>query len=65
MTEIYTILKPLPAGLITLPSGSVVKAGQWRNLEKLIAQRYLRPATEEEAKTLLKGKGGKNGSQSN
>lgn len=52
MTEIYTVLKPLPVGTTTLPSGSVVDAGQWKHLEKLITQRYLRPATPEEAATI-------------
>lgn len=52
MTEIYTVLKPLPVGTTTLPSGSVVDAGRWRNLGKLITQRYLRPATAAEAATI-------------
>jgi len=48
MTEIYTVMRPLPYGLTTLPTGSVVNAATWRNLEKLLTQRYLRPATAEE-----------------
>lgn len=52
MTEIYTVMKPLPFGATTLPSGSVIAAGQWKHLEKLISQRYLRPATAEEAATI-------------
>lgn len=44
----YTVLRPLPYGVTTLPTGTLVDGTGYRWLTKLIAQRYLRPATPEE-----------------
>lgn len=62
MTEIHVVMKPLTTANGLLPSGTVVNASQWRNLAKLVSQRYLRLATADEAatiteKTTFKNKG--------
>lgn len=49
MTEIHVVMKPISTANGLLPSGAVVDARSWRNLSKLVTQRYLRPATPEEA----------------
>lgn len=68
MTEIYVVMKPIPAGQNMIPSGTVVRPEGWRNMERLIQQRYLRPATpaevvamEAETAEKPKTKGGKHG----
>lgn len=53
MTEIHVVMRPLTTANGLLPSGTVVNASQWRNLAKLISQRYLRPATADEAATII------------
>lgn len=37
----YLVQKPLPAGEVTFQPGMVVEADGWRNLNALIAGRYL------------------------
>ncbi len=65
MTNIHVVMRPVSSAGGLIPSGTIVDTSQWRNAARLLTQRYLRPATEAEAKTLAaKGKGGKNGSQS-
>lgn len=72
MTQIHIVMRPVsgPEGLI--PSGTPVDASTWRNVEKLVSQRYLRRANDDEAtafltqfagseKPAVKSKGGKNG----
>jgi hypothetical protein len=44
----YIVCRPLPVGDQVLASGTEVDASDWRNLRKLIDQRYLRPLTVEE-----------------
>lgn len=52
MTEIHVVMKPFSDASGLLSTGSVVNATGWRNLSRLVSQRYLRPATEAEAATL-------------
>ncbi len=53
MTQIHVVMKPLTTANGLLPSGAVVDASQWRNLAKLVSQRYLRLATADEAATII------------
>jgi len=41
----YVVLRPLPVGGGTLPSGTIVDVTGWRNTARLVSQRYLRVAT--------------------
>lgn len=52
MTTIHVVMRPVPAAGGFIPSGTVVDTRAWRNVNKLITQRYLRPATPEEAATV-------------
>lgn len=52
MTTIHVVMRPVPAAGGLIPSGAVVDTRTWRNVGKLITQRYLRPATPEEAATI-------------
>lgn len=45
----YIVCRPLPVGDTVLATGTEVDADDWRNLRKLVNQRYLRPLTAEEA----------------
>lgn len=44
----HIVCRPLPLGTEILATGTEVDADSWRNLRKLISQRYLRPLTVEE-----------------
>ena len=49
------VLKKFDAGDRQLSPGDIVDGGGWRNLEKLIAIRYVRPAEERDfSKTVQK-----------
>lgn len=50
----YVVGKPLPAKDGTIPSGTVVDVTGWRNVEKLVQGRYLRPATPAEVEAAKK-----------
>lgn len=64
MTRCYIVMKPLPDGSGLIPSGTLVpEASSWRNLEKLISQRYLRLATGEEVSTSQPSKPAKKGKE--
>ena len=52
MTNIHVVMRPVSSAGGLIPSGAVVDTRTWRNVNKLIAQRYLRPATPEEAATI-------------
>lgn len=41
----HIVCRPLPMGDTVLDTGTEVEADGWRNLRKLIDQRYLRPLT--------------------
>lgn len=49
MRQLYFVLKPVSATGGSIPPGTVVDAGTWRNVDRLVAQRYLRLATDAEA----------------
>jgi len=51
----YIVMRPLPEGGEVLQPGAVVDAGRWPNVPLLVAQRYLREASEEEAKAARRG----------
>lgn len=52
MTTIHVVMRPVSSAGGLIPSGTVVDTRAWRNVSKLITQRYLRPATPEEAATV-------------
>lgn len=52
MTTIHVVMRPVSSAGGLIPSGAVVDTRTWRNVSKLITQRYLRPATPEEAATI-------------
>lgn len=52
MTNIHVVMRPVSSAGGRIPSGTIVNTGTWRNVSKLITQRYLRPATPEEAATI-------------
>lgn len=52
MTTIHVVMRPVSSAGGLIPSGAVVDTRTWRNVNKLITQRYLRPATPEEAATI-------------
>lgn len=39
----YEVIKPLPAKGVVLQPGEQVDASEWRNLDVLVSQRYLKP----------------------
>lgn len=67
MTNIHVVMRPINTAGGLIPSGTRVDTATWRNAGKLVAQRYLREATPEEAAAFLaespepKKKGAKNG----
>lgn len=52
MTTIHVVMRPVSATGGLIPTGTIVDTRTWRNVGKLITQRYLRPATPEEAATI-------------
>lgn len=52
MTTIHVVMRPVSSAGGVIPTGTVIDTRDWRNVSKLITQRYLRPATPEEAATL-------------
>ena len=53
MTNVHIVMRPIHNAGGLIPSGTPVIASQWRNTEKLVAQRFLRVATPEEAAAFL------------
>lgn len=47
----YVVGKPLPAKDGVIPTGTIVDVTGWRNVEKLAAGRYIRPATQAEVES--------------
>ncbi len=52
MTNIHVVMRPVSSAGGLIPSGTIVDTRNWRNVAKLVTQRYLRPATTEEAATI-------------
>jgi len=44
----HVVCKPLPIATGVLPSGTPVDASGWRNTDRLVASRYLRPLRADE-----------------
>jgi hypothetical protein len=56
----YIVQKPLPGPAGDIPAGTLVDPSSWRNLDRLIQQRYLKAvgateATERQAPEFLSG----------
>ena len=56
MTNIHVVMRPVSSAGGLIPSGTIVDTREWRNVAKLVSQRYLRPATPEEAATVTADK---------
>lgn len=53
MMNIHVVMRPVSSAGGLIPSGTIVDTSQWRNAARLLTQRYLRPATSEEAASFL------------